>query len=57
VAAHLHELRSETPDVLAAYVAMARATAERALASGRLAPTTAEALLDVLGSRTDRGED
>ena len=50
VAAHLHELRSETPDVLAAYVAMARATAERALASGRLAPTSAEALLDVLGS-------
>jgi predicted short-subunit dehydrogenase-like oxidoreductase (DUF2520 family) len=49
VAAHLRELRSETPDVLAAYVAMARATAERALASGRLAPTRAEALLDVLG--------
>ncbi len=48
VAAHLRELRTETPDVLAAYVAMARATAERALASGRLAPTSAEALLDVL---------
>lgn len=48
VAAHVHELRDEPPDVLAAYVAMARATAERALASGRLAPTSAEALLDVL---------
>jgi predicted short-subunit dehydrogenase-like oxidoreductase (DUF2520 family) len=48
VAAHLRELADETPDVLAAYVAMARATAERALASGRLAPTSAEALLDVL---------
>jgi predicted short-subunit dehydrogenase-like oxidoreductase (DUF2520 family) len=51
VAAHLRELRTETPDVLAAYVAMARATAERALASGRLAPTTAEALLEVLSDR------
>jgi predicted short-subunit dehydrogenase-like oxidoreductase (DUF2520 family) len=48
VAAHVRELRQESPDVLAAYVAMARATAERALASGRLAPTSAEALLDVL---------
>ena len=50
VAAHLHELRGETPDVLPAYVAMARATAERALAAGRLSPAAAEALLDVLGS-------
>jgi predicted short-subunit dehydrogenase-like oxidoreductase (DUF2520 family) len=48
VAAHLAELRSESPDVLPAYVAMARATAERALASGRLTPASAEALLDVL---------
>jgi predicted short-subunit dehydrogenase-like oxidoreductase (DUF2520 family) len=48
VAAHIRELADETPDVLAAYLAMARATAERALASGRLAPTSAEALLDVL---------
>ena len=40
VAAHLRELRTETLDVLPAYVAMARATAERALASGRLAPTS-----------------
>ena len=48
VAAHLRELRDETPDVLPAYVALARATAERALASGRLAPAAAEALLDVL---------
>jgi predicted short-subunit dehydrogenase-like oxidoreductase (DUF2520 family) len=48
VAAHLRELRSESPDIRAAYVAMARATAERALASGRLAPSSAEALLDVL---------
>jgi predicted short-subunit dehydrogenase-like oxidoreductase (DUF2520 family) len=51
VAAHLRELAGETPDVLAAYVAMARATAERALASGRLAPTTAEALLEVLANQ------
>ena len=55
VAAHLRELRTETLDVLPAYVAMARATAERALASGRLAPTTAEALLEVLSD--DRAGD
>jgi predicted short-subunit dehydrogenase-like oxidoreductase (DUF2520 family) len=53
VAAHLRELRTETPDVLPAYVAMARATAERALAAGRLSPTAAEALLEVLGDPTD----
>lgn len=53
VAAHVRELADETPDVLAAYVAMARATAERALASGRLAPTSAEALLDVLKRTPD----
>lgn len=53
VAAHLRELRDETPDVLPAYVAMARATAERALAAGRLSPTAAEALLEVLGDPTD----
>ncbi len=48
VAAHLAELGSETPDVLPTYVALARATAVRALASGRLSPQAAESLLDVL---------
>ena len=36
VAAHLRELSDQTPDVRPTYVALARATAERALASGRL---------------------
>jgi predicted short-subunit dehydrogenase-like oxidoreductase (DUF2520 family) len=48
VAAHVRELATETPDVLPTYVALARATAVRSLASGRLAPHAAESLLDVL---------
>jgi predicted short-subunit dehydrogenase-like oxidoreductase (DUF2520 family) len=48
VSAHVRELASETPDVLPTYVALARATAVRALADGRLAPHAAENLLDAL---------
>lgn len=48
VAAHLAELRGVSPEALAAYVAMARLTADRALAAGTLDPARAEALLDVL---------
>jgi predicted short-subunit dehydrogenase-like oxidoreductase (DUF2520 family) len=48
VAAHLAELRSVSPDTAAAYVALARLTADRALAAGLLRPEAAEALLDVL---------
>jgi predicted short-subunit dehydrogenase-like oxidoreductase (DUF2520 family) len=48
VSAHVHELRSETPDVLPTYVALARAAAVRALADGRLSPQAAESLLDAL---------
>ena len=36
VAAHLSQLTQQTPDIRPTYVALARATAERALASGRL---------------------
>jgi hypothetical protein len=36
---------------VAAYVAMARLTADRALAAGILRPADAERLLDVLGGR------
>jgi hypothetical protein len=36
---------------VAAYVAMARLTADRALAAGILSPADAERLLDVLGGR------
>jgi predicted short-subunit dehydrogenase-like oxidoreductase (DUF2520 family) len=49
VAAHLRVLGEAAPEARAAYVAMARLTADRALAAGRLDPETAEALLDVLG--------
>ncbi len=51
VAAHVDVISragADSADVLAAYRAMARATADRALASGRLAPTVAADLLAVL---------
>jgi predicted short-subunit dehydrogenase-like oxidoreductase (DUF2520 family) len=51
VAGHLATLATHAPDAVPAYVAMARRTADRALASGRLDPRRAEALLDVLASR------
>lgn len=50
VRAHLDVLAKVAPEVLAAYVAMARLTADRALAAGRLDPNAAGALLEVLGS-------
>ena len=48
VRAHLSTLT--TPESVAAYVAMSRLTAVRALAAGLLTPERAEALLDVLAS-------
>jgi predicted short-subunit dehydrogenase-like oxidoreductase (DUF2520 family) len=48
VAAHLDELRTHAPENVASYVAMARATADRALANGMLKPEFAEALLGAL---------
>jgi predicted short-subunit dehydrogenase-like oxidoreductase (DUF2520 family) len=53
VSAHLRELRAVSPDAVGAYVAMARLTADRALAAGMLRPEAAEALLDVLGEGAD----
>ncbi len=53
VAHHLEQLDDQSPDVLATYLALARATAERALASGRLSAETAEPLLDVLARRPE----
>jgi predicted short-subunit dehydrogenase-like oxidoreductase (DUF2520 family) len=50
VRAHLDVLAKVAPEVLPAYVAMARLTADRALAAGRLDPHAAGALLEVLGS-------
>ena len=50
VAAHLGQLSKQTPDIRPTYVALARATAERALASGRLSASDAEPLLDILAA-------
>ena len=50
VAAHLAQLNEQTPDIRPTYVALARATAERALASGRLTAGDAEPLLDILAA-------
>jgi predicted short-subunit dehydrogenase-like oxidoreductase (DUF2520 family) len=54
VAAHVAALDaapSASPAAVAAYIAMARLTADRALAAGLLKPADAERLLDVLGGR------
>ncbi|GGU92999.1 oxidoreductase [Streptomyces albospinus] len=48
VAAHVAELRRHAPQAVAGYLAMARTTADRALARGLLKPELAEDLLDVL---------
>ncbi len=53
VGAHLQTLAVHAPDSVAAYVALARLTASRALASGRLRTAEAGPLLDVLAARTD----
>lgn len=49
---HLRELDRLSPEIRRTYVAMARATALRALDSGRLRPASAEPLLDTLADRT-----
>jgi hypothetical protein len=49
VAAHLTAIRAADPGALPAYLALARLTADRALAAGRLRASDAERLLDVLG--------
>ena len=49
VASHLAALRAAAPEALPAYLALARLTADRALAAGRLSAGDAERLLDVLG--------
>jgi predicted short-subunit dehydrogenase-like oxidoreductase (DUF2520 family) len=54
VAAHVAALEatpSASPAAVAAYIAMARLTADRALAAGMLRPADAARLLDVLGRR------
>ena len=48
---HLRELDRLSPEIRRTYVALARATALRALDSGRLRPATAEPLLDILADQ------
>jgi predicted short-subunit dehydrogenase-like oxidoreductase (DUF2520 family) len=54
VAEHLRQLETVGPDLRPTYLALARATAERALASGRLRPSAAEPLLDILATDQER---
>ncbi|MFR9676102.1 Rossmann-like and DUF2520 domain-containing protein [Streptomyces sp. TR06-5] len=53
VRAHVRELRAHAPHAVEGYLAMARATADRALEHGTLAPDRAEDLLGVLGGTKD----
>jgi predicted short-subunit dehydrogenase-like oxidoreductase (DUF2520 family) len=48
VAGHVDALRTDAPEALPAYLALARLTATRALASGMLSAPDAQRLLDVL---------
>ncbi len=48
VAAHIEALRDSSPEALRAYLALARLTADRALAAGILATADAQRLLEVL---------
>jgi predicted short-subunit dehydrogenase-like oxidoreductase (DUF2520 family) len=50
IARHVAVLGETSPDSLAAYRALARRTADRAIAAGRLRATDAGALLDVLAT-------
>jgi predicted short-subunit dehydrogenase-like oxidoreductase (DUF2520 family) len=49
VAGHIEALRAASPEALRAYIALARLTADRALAARMLAAPDAQRLLDVLG--------
>lgn len=54
VAGHVQAVAEHSPQSRAAYVAMARLTADKALAAGRLRPGQAEALLEVLAEPESR---
>ncbi|RDG39532.1 DUF2520 domain-containing protein [Streptomyces corynorhini] len=56
VAAHVAELRAHAPGAVAGYLAMARTTADRALAHGLLKPELAEDLLGVLAAGDSLGD-
>jgi predicted short-subunit dehydrogenase-like oxidoreductase (DUF2520 family) len=52
VAQHLDRLAAIAPESVPPYLALARRTADRAIASGRLRPLDAGPLMDVLATRT-----
>jgi xanthine dehydrogenase accessory factor len=54
VQAHLDEIGRTAPDTLASYVAMARATADRAVVDGRLMPIRARRIMAVLDDAVAR---
>jgi predicted short-subunit dehydrogenase-like oxidoreductase (DUF2520 family) len=51
IAKHLDTLAHAAPDSVPSYLALARRTADRAIAAGRLSANDAEPLLDVLANR------
>ncbi len=51
VSRHLDTLAAAAPDALPAYLALARRTADRVIAAGRLSPAEAEPLLEALADR------
>lgn len=53
VAAHVAAIRAASPPDLGPYLALARLTADRALAAGSLRPADAQRLLDVLAGRPE----
>ncbi|WP_255523260.1 DUF2520 domain-containing protein [Blastococcus sp. TML/M2B] len=53
VGRHLETLTERAPESVAAYVAMAHRTTERALAAGRLKPHEGAPLLDLLAASRD----
>lgn len=53
IAKHVAALGAVAPDSVPAYLALARRTADRAIAVGRLRPTDAESLLDVLAGKPE----
>jgi predicted short-subunit dehydrogenase-like oxidoreductase (DUF2520 family) len=53
VASHLDTLSEHARESVPMYLALARRTADRAIAAGRITPTTAEPLLGVLANRPD----
>lgn len=53
VAKHLERLAAVAPESVSPYRALARRTADRAIAAGRLRPVDAERLLDVLADARD----